>query len=90
MNIFKRSKEKVDERIENVRNQIYKEIYLIITIICLVSLILKVFLFDVGAKGVALELLILFVGGVYYFASSVSWGCTGMKWSYMIGIVKSR
>ena len=74
MNIFKRSKKKVDERIENVRNQIYKEIYLIITIICLVSLILKVFLFDVGAKGVALELLILFVGGVYYLARSIFMG----------------
>lgn len=74
MSIFKISKRKVDERIENVRNQIYKEIYLMITIICLVSLILKIFLFDVGAKGAVLEFLILVVGGVYYLARSIFLG----------------
>lgn len=74
MNFFKRPKKKVDERIENIRNKIYKEIYMIISAICLGSLFLKVFLFDDGAKGAVLELLILFVGGVYYLARSIFLG----------------
>ena len=32
VNFFKRPKKRVDERIENVRNQIYKEIYMIISV----------------------------------------------------------
>lgn len=74
MNFFKRPKKRVDERIENVRNQIYKEIYMIISVICLVSFFLKVLLFDVGAKGVILELLIILVGGFYYLARSIFLG----------------
>jgi len=74
MNFFKRPKKRVDERIENVRNQIYKEIYMIISVLCLGSFFLKVFLFDVGAKGVVLELLIIIVSGVYYLARSIFLG----------------
>ena len=74
MNFFKRPKKRVDERIENVRNQIYKEIYMIISVICLGSFFIKVLLFDVGAKGVVLELLIIIVSGVYYLARSIFLG----------------
>ena len=74
VNFFKRPKKRVDERIENVRNQIYKEIYWIISVLCLGSFFLKVFLFDVGAKGVVLELLIMIVSGVYYLARSIFLG----------------
>ena len=42
--------------------------------ICLGSFFLKVFLFDVGAKGVVLELLIILVSGVYYLARSIFLG----------------
>ena len=76
MNFFKRPKKRVDERIENVRNQIYKEIYLIISVICLGSFFLKVLLFDVGAKGVVLELLITYskwslLFGSFYFLRGI-------------------
>jgi hypothetical protein len=74
MNLFKRPKKRVDERIENVRNQIYKEIYRIISVLCLGSFFLKVLLFDVGAKGVVLELLIILVSGIYYLARSIFLG----------------
>ena len=74
VNFFKRPKKRVDERIENVRNQIYKEIYMIISVLCLGSFFLKVLLFDVGAKGVVLELLIIIVSGVYYLARSIFLG----------------
>ena len=46
----------------------------IISVLCLGSFFLKVFLFDVGAKGVVLELLIIIVSGVYYLARSIFLG----------------
>ncbi len=74
MSFLKLPKKGYDERVENVRNKIYKEIFRIISIICLVSLFLKIFIFDVGTVGVMLELLILFVSGFYYLARSIFLG----------------
>jgi hypothetical protein len=74
MNFFKLPKKGIDERLENVRNKIYKEIYRIIMAICLVSLIFKILILDTRTEGIVLELLILFVSGVYYLARSIFLG----------------
>lgn len=74
MNFFKLPKKGINERLENVRNKIYKEIHRIIMAICLVSLIFKIFILGTRTEGVVLELLILFVSGVYYLARSIFLG----------------
>ncbi len=74
MKFFKLPKKRVDERLENSRNKIYKEIYGIITVICLVSLGIKNFILEAGMEEVVLELLILFVSGVYFLARSIFLG----------------
>jgi len=74
MNFFKLSKKRIDERIENVRNKIYKEIFRIISAICLGSLFLKIFILDMGTEAAVLEFLILFVSGVYFLARSIFLG----------------
>jgi len=43
MNLFKRTKKITDERVENVRNKIYKEMYYVILAICLVSALFKLY-----------------------------------------------
>ncbi|HZG71083.1 MAG TPA: DUF6773 family protein [Chondromyces sp.] len=74
MNFFKLPKKRIDERIENVRNKIYKEILHIISAICLGSMFLKIFILDMGTEAAVLELLILFVSGVYFLARSIFLG----------------
>jgi hypothetical protein len=74
MNFFNKPKKRIDERIENVRNKIYKEIFHIISIICLGSMILKIFILETGTESTVLEFLILIVGGVYYLARSIFLG----------------
>ncbi|USK68639.1 DUF6773 family protein [Peribacillus asahii] len=74
MNIFKRTKKTTDERIENVRNKIYKEMYHVIMAICLVSVVVKMYNYGVGIEAVVLELVILIVGGVYFLARSIFLG----------------
>ncbi|MEK4538077.1 DUF6773 family protein [Peribacillus sp. FSL K6-1552] len=71
MKVFKKI---TDERIENVRNKIYKEMYHVIMAICLVSVLFKIYKYGVGSGEVYLELVILFAGGMYYLARSIFLG----------------
>ncbi|MFJ8258228.1 DUF6773 family protein [Peribacillus asahii] len=74
MNLFKRTKKTTDERIENVRNKIYKEMYHVIMAICLVSFVVKMYKYGAGIEEVVLELVIVIGGGVYFLARSIFLG----------------
>lgn len=63
-----------DERIENVRNQIYKELWYIIFLICLGSVAFKVYKYGVGSNEIWLESLILLVGAIYSIIRSIQLG----------------
>lgn len=62
-----------DERIVNLKNQIAKEAWVLVMIICCISVIVKTFFFTEG-QPVYTELIILIVNGVYYSIRSVSTG----------------
>ncbi|CAH0292391.1 MULTISPECIES: DUF6773 family protein [Bacillaceae] len=74
MNLFKRTKKITDERVENVRNKIYKEMYYVILAICLVSGLFKLYKYGAGSGELYLEFAILVVGGLYYLARSIFLG----------------
>lgn len=65
MNLFKRTK-LADERVLNLKNIIYAEIYIIVTILCSISFITKFYVFNTGIEGIYTELAILVISGVYY------------------------
>ncbi|MEJ9230395.1 hypothetical protein LAV79_13070 [Peribacillus butanolivorans] len=71
MKVFKKI---TDERIENVRNKIYKEMYHVIMTICLLSVLFKIYKYGVGSGELYLELVILLASGVYYLARSIFLG----------------
>lgn len=70
VNIFKRTKKITDERIETVRNQIYKEIYYVVMVICFVSVLVKHYKYGAGMEMIYTEFFIMLVGGLYYIARS--------------------
>ncbi|MGW6381915.1 DUF6773 family protein [Peribacillus butanolivorans] len=71
MKVFKKI---TDERIENVRNKIYKEMYHVIMAICLVSALFKLYKYGAGSGELYLEFVILVAGGLYYLARSIFLG----------------
>ncbi|NMM53095.1 DUF6773 family protein [Paenibacillus aquistagni] len=72
MKWFKR-KAVQDERIVNMKNQIAKEAWVLVMIICSISVIVKSFFFAEG-QPVYTELIILIVNGIYYSIRSVRTG----------------
>jgi hypothetical protein len=78
VNIFKRSKRITDERMENVRNKIYKEMYYVIAAICFISILFNMYKYGLGNQTLIeeslIEFLILIVGGLYYLARSIYLG----------------
>lgn len=67
-------KKVVDERITNTQNRIYREIYLIISAICLLSIFTKFFLYEISLKLVITELIIILFSSIYYIIRAVSLG----------------
>ncbi|GAB6929079.1 hypothetical protein JCM10914A_30620 [Paenibacillus sp. JCM 10914] len=62
-----------DERIVNLKNKIYKEVYILIMIICSISVIIKSFALH-PTESVWLELLIMLSGSIYFGIRSVALG----------------
>ncbi|MED4957301.1 DUF6773 family protein [Paenibacillus macerans] len=62
-----------DERIEQLKNRIYKEIYVLIAIICSVSVLWKTFAYR-GEQSVLLEVIILLASSLYYGVRSIALG----------------
>lgn len=63
-----------DERIINIKNKIYAEIYILVVAITSISFILKYFMYDLGTQSVATELTILVVTSIYYTYRSTRLG----------------
>ncbi|WP_042351420.1 DUF6773 family protein [Bacillus massiliigorillae] len=74
MMLLKRTHKVKDERIENTRNMIYKELYHIIMACCVISMLVKTYKYGIGNQDFVLEYIIIFGGSLYYLARSVSLG----------------
>lgn len=64
MGLFKQKV--VDERIQNTQNKIFRELYYIVSIICIISLISKMVIYGRGLGHIETEMIILIFCGVYY------------------------
>ncbi|MET3506666.1 DUF6773 family protein [Halalkalibacter oceani] len=73
MNLFKGSAS-VDERIVHLQNKIYREIYMLVLLICIGSIVVKTIIHGVQLGLVVTELVILFSQGVYYAVRSANLG----------------
>lgn len=71
---FSKSPKVNDERIEHAKNKIYRELYTLISIICLISIGVKYYTLGIDIGFIWTELAILFAGGIYYLIRSVSLG----------------
>ncbi len=89
MNIFSRGTQ--DERVTNEQNKIYREIYVLIFLICLGSVVYKYITLGFEIENVATEFIIFLVGRIYYsfrstqkglFSSEVEMHDTKSRWSY--------
>ncbi|CDI49487.1 DUF6773 family protein [Clostridium tetani] len=74
MKLFKKNNHIVDERIENIKNKIYKEISILVMLVCTISIIVKYSMYGQNIKLVATELLIMFSTSVYYVVRIVYLG----------------
>jgi len=66
MNLFNLKKKPMDERVENTKNKLYKELYILIMIICFISIGVKDYLYGIDPKHVVTELLVIFLSVLYY------------------------
>lgn len=55
-----------DERIINTQNKIYKEAYILVTVICFISIITKIYLYGSNIKSVVTELLIIIIPNCFF------------------------
>lgn len=69
-----KSQKIADERINNMQNKIYKEIYMVVNALCLISVAIKYYLYGIDIKLVITELVILFASGLYYTVRAASLG----------------
>lgn len=74
MKWLKKRQKIADERIINMQNKIYKEIYMVVNALCLISVIIKYYLYGIDIKLVITELVILFASGLYYTVRAASLG----------------
>lgn len=71
---FKGKTKVVDERIVNMQNKIYREIYMGIMAVCLASIAVKFYLNGKDLGNVTTELVIIMGQGIYYIIRSTSMG----------------
>ncbi|WP_026571774.1 MULTISPECIES: DUF6773 family protein [Sediminibacillus] len=71
--LFNRNRLK-DERIINLQNKIYREIYIFVIAICVLSLVIKYVTSDDDLQNVWLELVILLGSSIYYMIRSTGMG----------------
>ncbi|MCH4825398.1 DUF6773 family protein [Planococcus halocryophilus] len=64
MRFYKKTKFE-DERLTNIKNKIYAEVYILIIVFLSISIVLKYFIYNLGAQSITTELIILFVSGIY-------------------------
>ncbi|UOQ84977.1 DUF6773 family protein [Gracilibacillus salinarum] len=87
-----------DERVINEQNKIYRELFMVIYLVCLVSAIYKSFEYGISMEYVATEMIIFLVAGAYYairvvqkglFTSEVELHDQKHKWSFQAKTVIS-
>ncbi|WP_404456326.1 hypothetical protein LG329_09220 [Virgibacillus necropolis] len=74
MNLFGFTKKVNDERITQIQNKIYREMYVLVSVICGLSIAVKSFLLGFEIEMMVIELVILFAQGAYYIFRSSSLG----------------
>jgi len=74
MKWFAKKKKHIDERIVSTQNKLYKETYNLVIFICMVSCIVKYFMYGSGLKVIATEIIILLASGLYYGIRSIQLG----------------
>lgn len=67
-------KKQFDERITNLQNKIYRELYIFVVIICVLSLGYKHFTGNATFENIITEIIILLGGGIYYLIRSSQLG----------------
>lgn len=73
MNLFK-ANASADERVVHLQNKIYREIYVLVLLICIGSIVVKSIIHGFQPGLVVAELVILFSQGVYYAVRSANLG----------------
>lgn len=63
-----------DERVTNLQNKIYREMYILIVVICALSILFKQFFVDGGTQQLWTEVIILVASSVFYIARSAMLG----------------
>ena len=63
-----------DERVFNIKNKIYAEIYMLVIVICGISALVKHYVYDLNIEHMFTEFIILIAGAIYYMFRSVMLG----------------
>ncbi|WP_273834288.1 DUF6773 family protein [Guptibacillus sedimenti] len=63
-----------DERVTNLQNKIYREMYILIVVICALSIVYKQFFVDGGTRELWTEVIILVASSVFYVGRSAMLG----------------
>ena len=67
-------KKQRDERLTNLQNKIYREMYILIVVICAMSVLYKQFLVEGGTQHLWTEIIILLASSVFYLVRSTMLG----------------
>lgn len=74
-----------DERIINLQNKIFREIYVLVMVICIGSMVLKIVSGRGGFEHLGTEMIILFFGALYYLVRSANMGIFSEEVRYARG-----
>lgn len=74
MKMFREKVKTIDERIISIQNRIFKEVYFLAAAICIISIVVKTFLYDFDIALVGTEVLIILASGAYYGIRTVILG----------------
>lgn len=64
----------IDERVRNMQNQIYREVYNVITLICCLSIAYKFITIGISFQAISTEFFVLIGGSLYYVLRSAQLG----------------
>ncbi|WP_174615104.1 DUF6773 family protein [Virgibacillus ihumii] len=73
MGFFRKNNMK-DERVTNLQNKIFREIYILVIALCIISGAIKIYLYGSGPDRLYTEMAIIFVTSIYYAFRSASLG----------------
>ncbi|WP_223703055.1 DUF6773 family protein [Sutcliffiella deserti] len=74
MGLFRGTGKVIDERLVNMQNKVYREMYVLVLVICIVSIGVKIFFNGTNISNIATEVIILIAQGIYYMARASSLG----------------